>query len=81
MQKTNIPKSQALFIDGKDRTDEIEAYAFEGNKCLVTYKNSGKTYAYHQNKIKIVKSALKSAEAASVFGYLKQIAEAVKLMT
>ncbi len=81
MQKTNIQKSQALFIDGKDRTDEIESYAFEGNKCLVTYKNNGKTYAYHQHRIKIVKSALQSAESKSVFSYLKQIAEAVGLTT
>ena len=81
MQKTNIPKSQALFIDGKDRTDEIESYAFEGNKCLVTYKNNGKTYAYHRNKVKIVNSALQSSESASVFSYLKKIAEAVGLTT
>lgn len=79
MQKTNTPKSQALFIDGKDRTDEIDTYAFEGSKCLVTYKNNGKTYAYHQHKVRIVKSALQSSESASVFSYLKQIAEAVGL--
>lgn len=44
-------KSQAIYIDGKDRTDEIESYSFKGGKCVVIYKNNGKSYSYHQNKI------------------------------
>lgn len=74
-------RKEAVYIDGKDRTDEIETYAFEENKWWVTYKNSDKRYGYHQNRVKIIKSALQSVESESVFSYLKQIAEAVGLKT
>ncbi|WP_445430708.1 AAA domain-containing protein [Chryseobacterium indoltheticum] len=72
-------KSQAVYIDGKDRTDEIESYSLEGNKCVVIYKSNGKSYTYHQSKIRIVKSAVQSEKAGSIFSYLKDIAEAIGL--
>lgn len=83
MNKTTTShlQSQAIYIDGKDRTDEVELYTFERGRCLVTYKNSDKSYSYHQDKVKIVKSAVQNAEAQSVFSYLKQIAETVGLKT
>ena len=28
-------KEQAMYIDDKDKTDEINSYSFEGNKCVV----------------------------------------------
>lgn len=74
-------KSQAIFIDGKDRTDEIESYSFKDDKCLVIYKNNGKSYTYNQNKIQIVKSALQTKKAERIFGYLKEIAETIGLKT
>ncbi|AZA54050.1 AAA domain-containing protein [Chryseobacterium sp. G0201] len=83
MQKNTISKlkSQAIYIDGKDRTDEIESYSFEGNKCVVTYKSNGKSYSYHQSKIKIIKSALQTQKAENIFNYFKEIAETIGLKT
>lgn len=72
-------KSQAIYIDGKDRTDEIESFSLEGNKCVVIYKSNGKSYSYHQNKIRIVKSAIQSEKAGSIFSYLKEIAQTIGL--
>lgn len=48
MQNTNACtiKKQAVYIEGKDRTDEIESYIFEGGKYKITYKSNGKTYNY-----------------------------------
>ncbi|WP_051686243.1 AAA domain-containing protein [Chryseobacterium hispalense] len=74
-------KSQAIYIDGKDRTDEIESYSLEGNKCVVIYKSNGKSYSYHQSKIKIVRSAIQSEKAGSIFSYLKEIAGTIGLKT
>lgn len=56
MNKNTFPhlKSQAFYIDGKDRTDEIESYSLEGYKCVVVCKGNGKSYTYYQSKIKIV---------------------------
>lgn len=74
-------KSQAIYIDGKNRTEEIESYSFEDNKCVVVYKNNGKSYSYNQSKIQIVQSALQTQRAEHVFNYLKEIAEAIGLKT
>lgn len=83
MNKNTTPhlKSQAIYIDGKDRTDEVESYSFEGNKCLVTYKSNGKSYSYHQNKIQIIKSALQTQKAENIFSYFKDIAKTIGLKT
>lgn len=83
MNKSATPhlKSQAIYIDGKDRTDEIESYSMEGGKCVVVYKNNGKSYSYHQSKIEILKSALQTQKAESIFSYLKEIAETIGLKT
>lgn len=83
MQKSTPYKfrKEAIYIDGKDRTDDIESYSFEGGKCVLTYKNNGKTYSYPQHRIKIVKSAIQSERAGSIFSYLKAIAESVGLKT
>lgn len=74
-------KKKAIYIDGKDRTDEIESYSFEGGKCMVTYKTNGKAYSYPQSRIKIVKSAIQSQKAGDIFSYLKEIAESIGLKT
>lgn len=68
-------KKQAINIDGKDRTDEIESYSFEGDKCVVIYKNNSKSYSYQRSKIQIIKSAIQTKESENIFNYLKEIAE------
>lgn len=68
-------KKQAINIDGKDRTDEIESYSFEGDKCMVIYKNNSKSYSYQRSKIQIIKSAIQTKESENIFNYLKEIAE------
>lgn len=73
--------SQAIYIDGKDRTDEIESYSFVGGKCMVVYRSNGKSYSYHQDKVQIVKSAIQSQKAESIFSYLKEIAQTIGLKT
>ncbi|WP_209390136.1 hypothetical protein [Chryseobacterium sp. RR2-3-20] len=70
-------RKEAIYIDGKERTDEIDSYSFEGNKCVVVYKNNGKAYSYPQHRIKMVRSAIQSERAGNIFSYLKAIAESV----
>jgi superfamily I DNA and/or RNA helicase len=48
---------------------------------VVVYKNNGKSYSYHQNKIQIIQSALQTQKAGSIFNYLKEVAETVGLKT
>ena len=74
-------KSQAIYIDGKDKTDEVESYSFEGSKCVVVYKSSGKAYSYPKHRIKMVRSAIQSQRAGNIFSYLKAIAASVGLKT
>ncbi|MFS4432340.1 AAA domain-containing protein [Chryseobacterium sp. S90] len=83
MQKSapHTLRKEAINIDGKDRTDEIDSYSFEGDKCLVVYKSSDKVYSYTQSRIKIVRSAMQSQEAANIFRYLKEIADTIGLQT
>ncbi|MGO4709343.1 AAA domain-containing protein, partial [Chryseobacterium sp. 2TAF14] len=83
MQKSSphIFRKEAIYIDGKDRTDEVESYSFEGNKCVVLYKSSGKAYSYPQHRIKMVRSAIQSERAGNIFSYLKATAESVGLKT
>ncbi|QIG88178.1 hypothetical protein G6R40_00235 [Chryseobacterium sp. POL2] len=77
---TNV-RREALYIDNKDISDEIESYSFEGNKCVVVYKNSVKAYSYPQHRIKMVRFAIQSKRAGNIFYYLKAIAESVGLKT
>jgi superfamily I DNA and/or RNA helicase len=83
MQKSTqyILKKEAIYIDSKDRTDEILSYSFEGNKCVVVYKNSGKAYSYPQHRVKVVRSAIQSVRAENIFSYLKAIAASIGLKT
>ncbi|MGK4791527.1 AAA domain-containing protein [Elizabethkingia anophelis] len=74
-------KKNAIYIDGKDKTDEIKSYSFLDSKCVVVYKSSNKSYSYPQSRIKIVKSAIQSQKAENVFNYLKEIANTVGLST
>lgn len=80
MQKTTaLPKiKEMIYIDGKDRTDEIKSYSFEGNKCIVVFNYNGKSYSYSKNKIRIVKPP---AQTKSIFNYLKDIVDTIGLTT
>ncbi|MCX8525886.1 hypothetical protein OF897_18385 [Chryseobacterium formosus] len=53
-------RKEAICIDNKDKTDEIESYFFEGNKCVIVYKSSDKAYSYPKSRIKMVRSAIQS---------------------
>lgn len=47
--KSHTFRKEAIYIDNKDITDEIVSYSFEGNKCVVEYKSSEKTYSCPQS--------------------------------
>lgn len=51
-------KRELIYIDGKDQTDRIENYKYEGNKCVIVFKNSDKEFNYGKNRAKIVKTAV-----------------------
>lgn len=57
MQNTtpNTNRKQAIYIHGKERTDEIESHSFEGNNCVAIYESSGKAYSYFQSRLKFNK--------------------------
>jgi superfamily I DNA and/or RNA helicase/very-short-patch-repair endonuclease len=74
-------KKELIYIDGEDRTDSISSYSFVGNRCFVTFKNNPKSYAYGNDKIKIIKSAIDSEKSNNLFLYLNKIADTVGLTT
>jgi len=74
-------KKELIYIDGEDRTDSITSYSYVGDRCFVTFKNNGKSYAYGKNKIKIVKSAIDGDKSDNLFRYLNKIADIVGLTT
>ncbi|MFZ4456911.1 MAG: AAA domain-containing protein [Bacteroidales bacterium] len=79
-------KEKLIYIDGSDRTNDIVSYRFIGmgyskDKCAIKYKNIEKEYFYSANKVKIVKSAIKSEKSSNIFQYLNQIAGVVGLTT
>jgi len=80
MQNTNkfLPK-EAIYIDGRDKTSDIQSYSFVGEKCIVAFKSSHKKYTYNKDRVQIIKSALQSKKAETIFNYLKEIADTVGL--
>jgi superfamily I DNA and/or RNA helicase/very-short-patch-repair endonuclease len=74
-------KKEQIYIDGKDRTDDIVSYSYRGDRCAITFKNSDTPYTYSNCKVKIVKSAISSEKADNLFNYLKKIADTVGLKT
>ena len=74
-------KKELIYIEGEDRTDSVSSYSFVGNRCFVTFKNNSKSYAYGNNKVKIVKSAIDSEKTNNLFLYLNKIADTVGLTT
>src|SRR5574343_370003 len=74
-------KRELIFIDDKDVTDNVEKYAYKGDKCAIVFKNSSKEFFYNRDRARIVRTAVSGKKAFSVFNYLKEIAEAVGLKT
>lgn len=64
---------EAIYIDGKDKTNDIQSCSFVGEKCIVAFKSSNKKYAYNKDKVQIIQSALQSKKAVTTFNYLKQL--------
>src|SRR5690606_18918313 len=74
-------KRELIYIDGKDETDRVERYRYNGDRCIIVFKNSNKEFSYGQNRARIVRTAISSDKAYNVFNYLKEIADAVGLQT
>lgn len=74
-------KRELIYIDEKDETDRIEKYSFNGDRCVVVFKNNNKEFSYGKNRAKIVRTAVSGEKAFSVFNYLKEIADTVGLKT
>lgn len=72
---------ELIYIDGKDETDRVAKYSFKGDKLGVVFKNSEKEFFYGTNRVKIVRTAVSDDKAFDVFNYLKEIADAVGLIT
>jgi hypothetical protein len=72
-------KRELIYIDEKDETDKIEKYSYEGDKCVIVFKNNSKEFFYGKNKVKIVRTALSGYKAFDLFKYLKEIAGAIRL--
>src|SRR5690606_3125714 len=74
-------KRELIYIDGKDETDRIERYRYNGDRCVIVFKNSNREFSYGQNRARIVRTAVSSDKAYNVFNYLKEIADTVGLQT
>lgn len=46
---------QLLIANGKDKTDSVVSYRFEGGKCYVRYASSGREYGYNSFNVQILK--------------------------
>ena len=44
-----------LLINGKDKTDSVASFRFQGGMCEVVYTSSPKPYRYHAEKVQILK--------------------------
>jgi len=79
-------KTELIYIDGKNRTNDINSYHFietglKKGKYAIKYKNNNAEYFYSANKVEIIESAIKSEKSNNLFKYLIQIAETVGLKT
>lgn len=74
-------KRELIYIDGIDKTEEIEKYSYKGDRCVVVFKNSNKEFPYNKNRAKIVRTAVNGDKGFNVFNYLKEIADTVGLKT
>ncbi|MDR1552881.1 MAG: GNAT family N-acetyltransferase [Prevotellaceae bacterium] len=66
-------KKELIYIDGKDRTDDIVSYSYRDNVCVIIFKNNNTPYPYKESKVKIVKSAINSDKSDNIFRYLEKL--------
>lgn len=74
-------KRELIYIDEKNETDRIEKYSYQGDRCIVVFKNNKKEFSYGKNRAKIIKTAISGDKPFNVFNYLKEIADTVGLKT
>ena len=74
-------KRELIYIDSKDETNRVSSYSFQGDKCVILFKNNNTPYSYGKNRAKIVRTAISEDKPFSVFEYLKRIAKAIGLTT
>lgn len=63
-----------IMIKNEDRTDEVESYKFEGDKCKIKYYKSDTIYNNFAKDVKIYNTT-----GTEVFNYLCQLAEETKV--
>lgn len=74
-------KRELIYIDGKDRTDDIDKFSYIDDRCVVVFKGSNKEFFYSKKRAEIVHTAISNDYAYQVFKYLKEIAETIGLTT
>lgn len=74
-------KRELIYIDEKEETDRIAEYSYQGDKIRIVFKNTNKEFLYSRKRARIVRTAVSSDKAFSVFNYLRETAEAVGLKT
>ena len=74
-------KRNLIYIDGKDKTDDVVSWSCHGDKCEIYFKNNDIKYSYGRSRVKIVKTAISDDESHKTFRYLKEIADTVGLKT
>lgn len=67
-----------IFLKGEDKTNSVCSFERIGNKYKVIF-NSGKTFIYNSQNVKIIESALCEDKPKDVFAYLVKVAEAIGL--
>ncbi len=74
-------KRELIFIDGVNKTDEVNFFSYRDDKCVIVYKNNTREYSYSRNRVDIVLSAISDNGSNIVFTYLTKIAETIGLKT
>src|SRR5690606_28358233 len=74
-------KRELIYIDGKDETDRVKRYSYNGDKCVIVFKSSNKEFSDSRNRAKIVQTAVSNDKAYNVFNYLNEIADTIGLRT
>lgn len=74
-------QERIILIKGEDKTQQIKTLDDIGSKIKIVFHNDPKTYFYNKKNVKIIHSTLTNLDAKSCFNYLKDIAQAIGLLT
>ena len=74
-------QERIILIKGEDKTQQIKTLDDIGSKIKIVFHNDPKTYFYNKKNVKIIHSTLANLDAKSCFNYLKDIAQAIGLLT